>query len=187
MKRKIYTNKKNRVFGGTVALMFLLVAVVMVSPAMKDSHATEPEKAVSLTKTVSAVKAETTDQQDVIKFSSSAGEVDFPHKMHAIELEIDCKECHHETNAPVLDLPHPSYFADFWINCSICHHSSENEHASVQPCSNCHHSSPVTIADETLSSKVVIHKTCWGCHEISTGAEASESCKSCHSGPKSKR
>ncbi|MFQ5605012.1 MAG: hypothetical protein ACE5HS_17220 [bacterium] len=56
----------------------------------------------------------------------------------------------------------------------------------AQTCSNCHHTSPANIADETLRSKVVIHKNCWQCHEIGQGAEASANCGFCHSGKKSR-
>lgn len=48
------------------------------------------------------------------------------------------------------------------------------------PREDCHHGSPVTIADETLSSKVVIHRACWECHPTGTGSEASQRCDLCH-------
>ncbi len=115
---------------------------------------------------------------------SSAGEVVFPHQFHFEELEVECSDCHHETNAAKLQLPHDNYFDDFWIDCKICHHDSEVTGQVAQACSACHHDSPVNIADETLSSKVVIHQNCWGCHEVEKGAEASRSCALCHSGPK---
>ena len=115
-------------------------------------------------------------------FSSTVGEVVFPHKAHFNDMEIACESCHHETNARMLDIPHREYFADFWIDCTTCHHPSE-EPQKAMSCSACHHC-PVQCTDETLSSKVVIHASCWGCHEIGAGAEASASCVSCHSGPK---
>jgi len=115
-------------------------------------------------------------------FSSTVGEVVFPHKAHFNDMEIACESCHHETNARMLDIPHREYFADFWIDCTTCHHPSE-EPQKAMSCSACHHC-PVHCTDETLSSKVVIHASCWGCHEIGTGAEASAACVSCHSGPK---
>lgn len=119
-----------------------------------------------------------------IHFPSCAGEVVFPHKFHYSDLEIACSDCHHETEAPVLHLPHPEYFADFWINCQICHRGEAKAFKETQPCSRCHHASPTDIADETLSAKVVVHKNCWGCHEVGTGEDASQSCSSCHSGKK---
>ena len=77
-----------------------------------------------------------------------------------------------------------NYFDDFWIDCKICHHESGDVTLKAQPCSKCHHTHPAGIADETLSSKVVIHKSCWECHEIGTGGEATTNCKLCHSGPR---
>lgn len=115
-------------------------------------------------------------------FSSSVGDVVFPHKVHFNDMEIACESCHHETNARMLDIPHKEYFADFWIDCTTCHHPSEQPRQPTS-CSACHHNL-VRCADETLSSKVVIHASCWECHEIGTGAEASAGCVSCHSGPK---
>ena len=120
---------------------------------------------------------------DVLVTPSCAGEVNFPHKFHFEDLEIECIDCHHETNAAGLNIPHEDYFEDFWIDCLVCHGRSETP-AAAQSCSNCHHSAPNNIADETLSAKVVIHKNCWQCHESGTGQEASQSCKFCHQGPK---
>lgn len=115
----------------------------------------------------------------IIEWSSAAGTVSFPHLFHAEDLEIPCVDCHHETNAGGLEMPHAEYFEDFWIRCESCHAEGVVRTPS-RACSDCHHDSPVTIADETLSSKVVIHQSCWGCHEVATGAEASASCVNCH-------
>ena len=114
---------------------------------------------------------------DVI-FQSSIGAVNFPHELH-VDMELPCEECHHETLAGSLAMPHPEYFEDFWIRCETCHHGAA-EPGCPKTCSACHHGSPVTIADETLSAKVVIHKSCWGCHPIDTGSDASRGCTSCH-------
>ena len=122
----------------------------------------------------------------VIKSPSSAGEVHFPHQEHVEEHEMECSECHHEINAAKLDFPHKEYFDDFWIDCKICHHDDESIVLEAQACSKCHHTVPESIADETLSAKVAIHKNCWECHETETGAEASKSCKLCHVGPREK-
>lgn len=122
----------------------------------------------------------------VIKSASSAGEVTFPHQQHYEEFELECKTCHHETNAAELKFPHEDYFDDFWIDCKICHHKTGATTLVAQACSKCHHDSPANIADETLSSKVVIHKNCWECHEVDKGEEASKNCKLCHSGPRIK-
>ena len=124
------------------------------------------------------------DDLDEIRTPSSAGEVVFPHLEHIEDLGIECEECHHEVNAAALKMPHEEYFNDFWIECGVCHHDgSEPEHQPVA-CSSCHHDRPSGISDQTLSSKVVIHKNCWECHDIGTGADASGECSFCHSGEK---
>ena len=103
----------------------------------------------------------------------------FPHDMHADDMGIECVVCHHETDAAPLAVPHEEFFDDFWIDCGICHHKAGSALVS-QHCSNCHHSTAGDISDETLSAKVVIHKNCWSCHEVGTGAEASKTCAFCH-------
>ena len=108
-------------------------------------------------------------------------DVCFPHEMHAAELEIECESCHHETNAARLKTPHAEYFEDFWIDCTTCHRAQGAPAASTS-CSSCHHDSPRDVADESLSSKVVIHQSCWRCHEVGTAAEASRACNACHNG-----
>ena len=115
----------------------------------------------------------------VIVSPASVGEVAFPHQLHIEDFEIPCADCHHETEASKLQMPHDDYLEDFWIDCTTCHHDSETP-ACPQSCSACHHGSPHTIADETLSSKVVVHKSCWGCHEVATGSQASSNCGACH-------
>lgn len=117
---------------------------------------------------------------DVIRSASSIGEVAFPHQFHFEVLEFECQTCHHEINAAALKMPHEDYFDDFWIDCRICHKSDGSTVSQPQSCSNCHHDSPTDIADETLSSKVVIHKQCWECHELEVGQEASQACSECH-------
>lgn len=136
---------------------------------------------VALTLPAAALR-EGSDVAPELLFPSILGEVVFPHKAHFNDMEISCRSCHHETNARALDIPHEEYFADFWIDCTTCHHPS-SEPREAMSCSACHRC-PVHCADETLSSKVVIHASCWGCHEIGTGAEASAGCVLCHSGPK---
>jgi len=111
---------------------------------------------------------------------SFIGEATFDHRLHFENLQIECKACHHETNAAALKMPHTRYFDDFWIDCSICHKSGRTALAKPQSCSMCHHGSPATIADETLSAKVVIHKKCWECHESGRGQKASNGCTTCH-------
>ncbi|MGA9575694.1 MAG: multiheme c-type cytochrome [Lysobacterales bacterium] len=117
---------------------------------------------------------------DTVAFTSSVGNVSFPHNTHAVELEIDCSECHHQIHAGELDTPHPGYLDSSWINCQICHNPNSKMSGQYYKCSECHHSQLESVADETLSSKVVIHKSCWKCHESGTGVEASEGCVECH-------
>ncbi len=137
----------------------------------------------------SAAVTDTTASSDVsipseITSPSSAGEIYFPHQQHYEDFEVECKTCHHEINASNFKLPHENYFNDFYIDCRICHHENKTVTLNAQPCSKCHHQKPTDIADETLSSKVVIHKSCWDCHEVGTGGEATANCKMCHSGPR---
>ncbi|NHZ72916.1 MAG: hypothetical protein GWP16_00390 [Nitrospirae bacterium] len=135
-----------------------------------------------------AVSAQTVEDRclspappDVIVSPSSVGNVTFAHQMHSEDLEIPCAECHHETDAVRLQMPHQDYLQDFWIDCTTCHHESETP-ACPQACSTCHHSAPHTVADETMSAKVVIHQSCWKCHEVATGSDASRNCSVCHQG-----
>ena len=111
-------------------------------------------------------------------FASGIGVVTFPHELH-VDMEIPCEQCHHETIASGLSMPHPEYFEDFWIRCETCHRATV-EPGCPQKCSQCHHGSPTTIADETLSSKVVTHRACWECHPTGTGSDASRGCDFCH-------
>jgi len=110
------------------------------------------------------------------------GEVIFPHDEHSEEMEVECDECHHETNASPLAFPHPEMFDDFWVDCQICHHAEGSVRLEPQACSNCHSATTKDAADETLSAKVVIHERCWSCHEVGVGAEASDACEDCHTG-----
>jgi len=117
-------------------------------------------------------------------FPSTVGEVVFHHEMHTRDLSIKCVECHHQINAKPLTTPHPDYFKSSWINCAICHNEAGALKQSAYLCSACHHAKPLNIADETLSTKVVIHKQCWRCHAVGTGKDASKGCEKCHSGKK---
>jgi hypothetical protein len=116
----------------------------------------------------------------IVRSPAAIGQVLFPHSFHADDLGIECGDCHHEVNAQRLQMPHEEYFDDFWIDCRICHRAEVVR--APGSCRDCHHGTPSTIADETLSSKVVVHKSCWGCHESGTGSEASRSCSFCHKG-----
>jgi Zn finger protein HypA/HybF involved in hydrogenase expression len=129
-------------------------------------------------------KSETVDIPAERIFPSSVGEVVFHHQMHIKDLAIKCVECHHQINAKKLNTPHPDYFKSSSVKCEICHDASEKIKQRAYTCSACHHISPINIADETLSAKVVVHKQCWKCHQVSTGKEASKGCEKCHSGKK---
>jgi len=129
-------------------------------------------------------RSATVDEPAERIFPSSVGEVIFHHQMHTKSLGIKCVECHHEINAKKLKTPHPDYFKSSSIKCEICHDESEKIKKKAYTCSECHHITPINIADETLSAKVVVHRQCWKCHPVSTGKEASKGCEKCHSGKK---
>jgi len=113
---------------------------------------------------------------DVV-FESSIGNVTFPHARH---LKMGCQTCHHQIKAGPLQTPHPDYLDSTWIHCDTCHSEEAASGGAYYKCSLCHHSDPSDIADETLSSKVVTHKSCWKCHQSGTGPEASKGCGDCH-------
>lgn len=117
-------------------------------------------------------------------FPSSVGEVVFHHQMHVKDLSIKCVECHHQIDARKLATPHPDYFKSSSIKCEICHMHAGEIKQKGYICSACHSTKPMNIADETLSSKVVVHKQCWKCHQVGTGKQASKGCEKCHSGKK---
>jgi hypothetical protein len=157
------------------------------------AHKTQEAKAPPVAKAPLSVQENASSPQQqkaqlppVIKSPSYLGEVAFPHQQHIEEFGLECETCHHETNAAALKFPHEDYFDDFWIDCKICHHENGSATLAAQTCSNCHHALPTDIADETLSSKVVIHKNCWECHAAGKGVEASKNCKFCHTGPRMK-
>jgi len=117
---------------------------------------------------------------DEITIESSAGNVVLPHDVHVKDKKLKCVVCHHQIHAAELDTPHPDYLTSSLINCQTCHGTNSETRKKYYKCSKCHHSDPDNISDETLSSKVVIHKSCWNCHEAGTGAEASAGCSNCH-------
>ena len=117
---------------------------------------------------------------DEISYISSVGDVLFTHKKHATDREIECVECHHQIHAKNLDTPHPDYMTSSWVSCKTCHDTNSVRSEKYYKCSVCHLSDPADISDETLSSKVVTHTSCWNCHESGTGVEASRGCAECH-------
>ena len=124
--------------------------------------------------------AATPDLPDKITLKSSLGNVVLPHDVHVKKVRLKCKVCHHQIRAMELDTPHPDYMTSSRASCQTCHSTNSKNRKKYYKCSGCHHSDPDNIADETLSSKVVIHKSCWKCHETGTGVEASEGCSDCH-------
>ncbi len=110
-------------------------------------------------------------------YPSEVGDVRFPHAKH---VKMGCQQCHHQIQAAVLETPHRDYLDSTWIHCQTCHSEAAASGSAFYKCSHCHHSDPNDIADETLSSKVVTHKSCWKCHQSGTGPEASKGCSSCH-------
>jgi hypothetical protein len=115
-----------------------------------------------------------------VLYESSVGYVIFPHDLHVTSVDLECVDCHHQIHAMNLDTPHPDYLDSSWINCQACHNPESETDNTYYKCSDCHHTNLNNIADETLSSKVVIHKNCWSCHDTGTGVEASKGCVDCH-------
>ncbi len=176
---------------------FTLVVLILITSAFflssNEINKTEVFETVNVINSTSPeIQLDSPNPKDTLEIPeelispSSVGEVSFPHLFHFEDLDIECQECHHEINATKLNTPHPDYFKSSWINCKTCHNGSEKIKQKVYTCSKCHHTNPTNITDETLSTKVVVHKNCWNCHEVGTGAEASESCEMCHSGEKTK-
>ena len=140
----------------------------------------QEEKAPPKETSPSKSAVDNSDMPGEIIYESSVGNVLFPHSVHAKDQEIECTECHHQIHAGELDTPHPGYMTSSWVSCNICHNTNPENSQKYYRCSYCHHSDPDDIADETLSSKVVTHKSCWNCHESGTGVEASKGCSECH-------
>ncbi|HEY7532442.1 MAG TPA: cytochrome c3 family protein [Nitrospiraceae bacterium] len=132
-------------------------------------------------------KSDTGQIPSLMTISSAVGEVTFLHEAHFKDRGIQCAECHHQINAKKLQTPHADYLQSSWINCKVCHEEQGKTKEQIYTCSKCHRTSPVNIADETLSAKVVIHKQCWKCHEVGTAKEAAKSCELCHSNKKQPR
>jgi len=115
-----------------------------------------------------------------ITLESSAGVVVLPHDVHVRDKKLKCARCHHQIHAEDLDTPHAEYLESSLVNCQICHNTNPDDGSSYYKCSGCHHAEPENAVDETISSKVVIHQSCWKCHRSGTGAKASKGCSYCH-------
>jgi Cytochrome c7 and related cytochrome c len=163
--------------------LFVVLGVGSFTMLYTGGEANESEPRLPAVRIDSTIQ-DSTGGTDVIRMPAAIGEVVFPHREHIEDMGIACQECHHEIKAAALHTPHDQYFKDFWIKCSICHREGEAPREGAIACSECHHERPNGIADQTLSSKVVIHEKCWDCHDVGTGAEASGECEFCHSGEK---
>ncbi len=160
-----------------------LLSALLLPLALVSQSAADAEDQAELTAGAVTSEGRSAPPSVAARSASMMGDVIFDHEEHADEMEIECVECHHETTAAPLDYPHEQYFHDLWIDCDACHRESGAAEHGPQSCHDCHDTKARDIADERLSSKVILHQTCWKCHEVETGAEASESCQMCHTGP----
>jgi hypothetical protein len=158
--------------------VLVLLPWALVSPTLADSEDANGESTPEATEPEVEITAPDLEPRT----SPIMGELIFDHVAHVEDMEIECDECHHETNAVPLDYPHAEYFDDLWIDCGTCHHESGSANPEPRSCYDCHDARSRDVADESLSPKVILHKNCWKCHEVETGREASESCELCHSG-----
>ncbi len=159
--------------------ILLLMPLASVSLTAADSDEAEEESPSEVIEAEGGGTAPPGEQRP----APMMGRLIFDHEEHADEMEIECDECHHETNAVPLDFPHEEYFDDLWIDCEACHREAGSPDLEPQSCYDCHDTElRRDVADERLSSKVVLHQSCWECHEVETGVEASESCELCHTG-----
>jgi hypothetical protein len=155
-----------------------LLPLASVSLTSADSEEAEGTSASEVIEAAGGSTAPPVEQRS----APMMGRLLFDHEEHAEEMEIECTECHHETNAMPLDFPHEQYFHDLWIDCGTCHREAGSPELEPQSCYDCHDSKLRDIADERLSPKVILHQNCWTCHEVEIGVEASESCELCHEG-----
>lgn len=154
----------------SIALLALLsVSTSGLSQAVKPTAEPSPEE-------VAAVQSDLV-LPDMIVFESATGDVHFPHTRHQ---KMRCSKCHHQIHARELETPHKDYLTVSWIQCQSCHEEDSEFGDTYFKCSGCHHAEPESIVDETISSKVVIHKSCWKCHRSGTGVKASKGCSYCH-------
>ena len=156
--------------------LLTLLPWALASPTSANPDEAEAESASEATEATGELTAPILEPRN----SPVMGELIFPHVEHVEEMELECGECHHETNAVPLDTPHEAYFDDLWVDCAACHHEPGSADLEPRSCYECHDSKHRDIADERLSAKVILHKNCWTCHEVETGLAATESCELCH-------
>jgi len=107
----------------------------------------------------------------------------FPHQEHVTRHNLECVECITRPTRLRLDTPHDAYLAGNGIECQVCHQGRSlprEPQALLQPVNPV---TPTDVADETLSAKVVIHRTCWRCHPMREGVLA-PSLRQLHGGSK---
>jgi c(7)-type cytochrome triheme protein len=156
----------------------LILTLLMLGPlALPAQPQPTDGAAAAAQETPAPAPARRPKMPKVITFDSSVGDVVFPHRKHQ---KMGCKNCHHQIHAKTLVTPHEDYLTYSWVNCGDCHDADTAISNSYYGCDHCHHSNLENIADETLTAKVVIHKSCWNCHLAGTGPEASERCSFCH-------
>jgi hypothetical protein len=166
--------------GEAMRTLCLAAGVLALLICSFPAYSTEVQPARAAPREVPSDPAAASALPDEITMESSVGYVVLPHDVHIKGVKLKCVECHHQIRAGGLDTPHPDYLEASRVNCQTCHETDSKGRNKYYSCSHCHHSDPDDIADETLSSKVVIHKSCWRCHESGTGAEASAGCANCH-------
>jgi len=169
-----------RIHGGTMSIFRFTLAVLLLAtlflPAV--SHGVNPDEAESSGETAAAEeKPKRKPIPKEIIFESPTGDVLFPHRLH---LKNKCSTCHHQIRAKDLHSPHEEYLQSTWIDCHQCHKTDPETDNVYYTCNDCHHAHPDSIRDETHSPKVVVHQSCWKCHEAGTGAQASARCSYCH-------
>jgi len=153
----------------------LMAAVLLTALALPvQSHEVNPAEK---TKDTDVTKPKKKPIPREILFESPTGDVLFPHRLH---MKNKCSTCHHQIRAKDLESPHEEYLESTWIDCHQCHKTDPDTDNVYYTCNNCHHAHPDSIRDETLSPKVVVHESCWKCHEAGTGPQASARCSYCH-------
>jgi hypothetical protein len=175
--RRLAHKRRN---GGIMSILRITLAALLLAalsfPAI--SNQTDPIEATSPDDSAEVkTKPKRKPIPKDIVFESPTGDVLFPHRLH---MKNKCSTCHHQIRAKDLHSPHEEYLQSTWIDCHQCHKTDPDTDNVYYTCNNCHHAHPQSTRDETHSPKVVVHKSCWKCHEAGTGPEASARCSYCH-------
>lgn len=90
------------------------------------------------------------DAPDTVTLKAKNGDITFPHKKHAEEISVECKECHHEMKSDNVDQ-----------SCHDCHGVDDNAPKTMKAfhnlCKACHKET-----NEKEDTKAPT--TCKGCH-----------------------